>query len=286
MILPFLETMITQACNISCLGCTNYSDLRHSGYVTWADGSRDIESWLGRIDINEFGIIGGEPLINPQWRDWIVGLREIMPAAQLRFTTNGLLLDRAPDILDLCESVGNIVFKITVHVNDERLEEHIRSFHLAKSWTPVVEHGIHRWVGPNNIRFQINRPQKFVKTYKNDYQNMQPWNSDPAEAFDDCCQKTCPLLYQGRIYKCSTAGLLKDTLERFGNPNIEQWQPYLTSGISVNDPDDAIQRFCDNFGSPNAICAQCPSSQTGSIDHYSTVIFKNKTVLRDQDTFH
>jgi organic radical activating enzyme len=284
--LPFLETMITQACNISCLGCTNYSDLRHSGYVTWADGSRDIESWLDRIDINEFGIIGGEPLINPEWRDWIQGLRRMMPNAQLRFTTNGLLLDRALDILDLCESVGNIVFKITVHAHNDQLEEHIRFFKNSKPWTPVSEYGIDRWAGPNNVRFQINRPQKFVKSYKNDYHNMQPWHSDPAKAFDICCQKTCPLLYQGRIYKCSTSGLLKHTLERFGNPNIEQWQPYLSPGISVNDPNDVIQRFCDNFGLPDAICAQCPTKEHGVIDHYSTVVFKKKTLPIDQDISH
>ena len=35
--LPFLETMATQACNLSCEGCTNYSDLNHNGYITWAD---------------------------------------------------------------------------------------------------------------------------------------------------------------------------------------------------------------------------------------------------------
>jgi organic radical activating enzyme len=277
--LPFLETMITQSCNISCLGCTNYSDLRHAGYVPWSQGQQQIQSWLDRIDIEEFGIIGGEPLINPEWRDWIVGVRKMLPAAQLRFTTNGLLLDRATDIVDVCESVGNIVFKITVHVHNAKLENHIEKIMSSRSWTPVTEFGITRWLGPNNIRFQINRPATFIKTYKNFYNNMQPWDSDPAQAFNQCCQQTCPLLYQGRIYKCSTAGLLKDTLQKFNNPNIDQWAPYIDSGIGVNDPDSVIQEFCDNFGLPNSICGQCPSQNNGTIDHYSTVTFKQKTVL-------
>jgi hypothetical protein len=277
--LPFLETMITQTCNISCLGCTNYSDLRHSGYVTWSQGKKEIQSWLDRIDIEEFGIIGGEPLINPEWRDWIVGLRDLLPNAKLRFTTNGLLLARAPDIVDLCESVGNIVFKITVHAHNVELENQIETILLSREWTPVIEYGISRWAGPNNVRFQINRPSTFLKTYKNSYENMQPWDSDPAQAFDRCCQQTCPLLYQGRIYKCSTAGLLKETLQRFDNPNIEQWAPYLTTGITTTDSDTVIQEFCDNFGLPNAICGQCPSHNDGVIDHYSTVTFKQKTAL-------
>ena len=90
-VLPFLETMITQTCQLSCLGCTNYSDLRHSGYIKWKDGKRDLEQWLERIDIPDFGIMGGEPLINPEVIQWLIGVRELMPDSQIRFTTNGLL---------------------------------------------------------------------------------------------------------------------------------------------------------------------------------------------------
>lgn len=277
--LPFLETMITQSCNISCLGCTNYSDLRHSGYVSWADGKQQLESWLDRVNIQEFGIIGGEPLINPEWRKWIVGLRGLLPNAQLRFTTNGLLLNRAPDIVDLCESVGNIVFKITVHAHNAELENQIEKIKQSRNWTPVIEYGISRWVGPNNVRFQINRPSTFLKTYKNSYENMLPWHSDPKQAFDICCQKTCPLLYQGRIYKCSTAGLLKETLQRFDNPNLDQWSKYIDSGIDVNNSDAEIQEFCDNFGLPSSICGQCPSQDAGRVNHVQTVTFKQKISL-------
>jgi hypothetical protein len=49
--LPFLETMITQVCNLSCHGCTNFSDLTHSGYVSWNQGKQWVESWIEHIDI-------------------------------------------------------------------------------------------------------------------------------------------------------------------------------------------------------------------------------------------
>lgn len=277
MSLPFLETMITQVCNLSCEGCTNYSDLIHRGYVPWAQGRADIESWLTMIRLEEFGIIGGEPLINPEWRQWILGLRDLLPTAQLRFTTNGLLLDRAADILDVCEQVGNIVLKITVHVEDEALEDHIVDLQDARHWQPVVEHGISRWLGPNEVRLQINRPRTFLKTYKNHYSNMEPWASDPQRAFELCCQQTCPLLYQGRIYKCSTSGLLNSTLDRFGNPNFEKWQSYLSSGISVMDSSERVADFCNNFGKSHSICGQCPSGSNLSINHLRTVSFKKKS---------
>lgn len=273
-VLPFVETMITQSCNISCLGCTNYSDLKHSGYVPWASGKTQIESWLSRVDIPDFGIMGGEPLINPEVRAWIQGCRDLMPDTQIRFTTNGLLLDKHLDIIDLMSNIGNCVFKITVHVDNE-LEEIIRSIHARYKWEPVVEHGIKRFQTGNGFRFQINRPVEFIKTYKNSYADMMPYHSEPIRAFANCCQQTCPLLYNGNIYKCSTAGLLADVLTRFGNPNIEHWMPYLSSGISPDCNSEELDEFVNNFGKPDAICGQCPADNKGMIIHVNNVKKKN-----------
>ena len=276
--LPFLETMITQACNLSCLGCTNYSDIKHSGYQTWAEGKSSLQLWLDRLEIADFGIIGGEPLINPEWQDWISGVRNLLPHAQIRFTTNGLLLHKHPDIISFLESVGNVVFKITVHQSSLELDEIINGILDARPWTVVKEYGITRYRTSNDLRFQVNRPEQFIKTYQGTYETMRPWHSDPTKAFEICCQKTCPLLYRGRIYKCSTAGLLQDILERFGQPNFEEWQPYLDQGIAPDDEDSRIARFVNNFGKPASICGQCPSSDAGMIDHSRTVWLKSQVI--------
>jgi len=283
LILPFLETMITQVCNLSCQGCTNYSDLRHSGYVPWSQGRQDLLAWLNRIDIPDFGIMGGEPMINPEWRDWIIGVREILPESQIRFTTNGSLLYRAPDIMDILRSVGNIVFKITVHVRSQKIEESISDIMRSSDWQPVREHGIDRWITDNGVRFQVNRPERFIKTFRGEYPNMRPYHSDPDLAFAMCCQQTCPLLYKGKIFKCSTSGLLADILERFDNPNILEWQPYIAKGISLTDDIEAISRFIGNFGRAASICGQCPGVSESCIDHTKTVwikktLFKNKVL--------
>jgi organic radical activating enzyme len=274
--LPFVETMITQACNISCLGCTNYSDLKHNGYVSWREGKKQIEAWLDRINIPDFGIMGGEPLINPEVKEWIKGCRELLPNAQIRFTTNGILLSKHFDIIDLMADIGNCVFKITVHTESAIVQELIDKILSKYTWSPVVEHGINRFKTDNNLRFQISRPVRFVKTYQNSYNNMLPYNNDPVSAFDNCCQQTCPLLYNGNIYKCSTSGLLKGVLERFNYPNKDSWDPYITNGISPDCDNIELQKFIDNFGKPHSLlCGQCPTANDSNIVHLENVYTKN-----------
>jgi len=268
--------MITQVCNLSCQGCTNFSDLKHSGHVTWDQGRSWLEPWLNRVQILDFGIMGGEPLINPEWMQWTQGVRDLMPNAQIRFTTNGLLLHRYPDILNFFEHIGNTVFKISVHVQNTELEQTIFNFQKSRKWEPVEEYGIKRWRTKNNLRFQINRPEWFYKTFRGDYNNMLPHDSDPVEAFSVCVQKTCPLLYKGRIYKCSTSALTPDILKKQKNSHTDAWQKYRDFGIESQCSDLELQTFLNNFGKPNSICGQCPTKNhtKSKLNHYQTVLFK------------
>lgn len=273
LVLPFVETMATQVCNLSCEGCTNYSDFNHAGYISWNNMREQLISWLKIIDIPDFGIIGGEPLINPDIKNWLTGARELMPETQIRFTTNGTLLHKKLDVLDVAHEIGNVIFKITVHQANAELENIIKQIFARYSWEPVNEYGIDRWVTKNLVRFQINRPTAFIKTYQGLYNNMKPWQSSPQDSFELCVQKTCPLLHNGKIYKCSTQGLLKETLAKFNNPNIKLWQNYLIDGISPTSEIAAIEQFIDNFNKPHSICAMCPNSTNSEaiLDHTTTV---------------
>lgn len=265
--------MITQVCNLSCHGCTNYSDLQHEGYVSWSQGREWLTQWLERVDIPDVGIMGGEPTINPELIDWLYGVRELMPNSQIRFTTNGLLLHKQFELVKHLETIGNCVFKIAVHQDNSELEEVIKEIYDMYPWEPVFEYGVARHRTGNNFRFHVKRPDVFWKTYRGEYKNMMPHNSDPAEAFKQCCQQTCPLLYNGKIYKCSTSGLLADTLGKFNNPNYEQWEPYVYQGIAPDCNDQELQEFLDNFGKPHAMCRMCPTATDieSKIIHFQNV---------------
>jgi len=275
-VLPFVETMVNQNCNLACHGCSNYSDVTWQGYTSWKAGKASLERWLARVDIPDFGILGGEPLMNPQIEKWIVGLRELMPNTQIRFTTNGLLLDKKFHVVKLLEEIGNCVFKIAVHVQDDNLEKNIQKIYNMYDWQEVEEFGVKRYTTGNQFRYHVKRPDVFWKTYKGTYENMMPHNSKPADAFSLCCQQTCPLLYKDKIYKCSTNGLLEDILRRVGNPNYDQWEPFLYKGLASDCSDAELSQFLNNFGNPHAMCKMCPSQSdlTSKLNHLENVSTK------------
>lgn len=277
--LEFLEIMLIRTCNLSCEGCTTFSDLKYQGYTTWQQGREWLEPWAKRIDLEGVGVMGGEPLINPEIRDWLIGLRQLLPGAQIRFVTNGLLLDRHWDIVDLLHRLGNSTLKISQHVDTPELTAVIQRIQNSYNWQPVQEYGIDRWLTTNQFRFQIAEPKTFLKTFRNDYANMAPHDNNPAQAFEMCVQKRCPLLYNGRLYKCGTVGLTPDLLDRYNRPNWAQWQPYLVPGLEPDCSDQDLAQFVQNFGRPHSVCRQCPSSNDlGSfVDHTKTVVFKNKS---------
>lgn len=271
--LEFLEMMIIRPCNLSCEGCSTFSDLRWSGYLSWSEGRRWLEPWLDRIDLQAWGVMGGEPLMHPGLTEWLTGIRQILPHTQIRFVTNGLLLHRHAWLPGFLSDLGNATLKISYHIKDPQLDQTIQEIMGAFDWQPVNEYGIDRWLAPNQFRFQIATPKRFIRTFQGNYANMWPHDNDPEHAFDNCVQKRCPMLLEGQLYKCGTAALNSDVLQRFGYPNRAQWEPYLNTGISPDCSDLDLEKFIKNFGRPHAMCRQCPTADDTQsiIDHTMTV---------------
>lgn len=276
LVLPFVESMVVRACNLSCQGCTTFSDLAWSGYETWTQGRAQIEPWTQRLDIQAWGVMGGEPLINPYISDWLTGIRELLPGAQIRFVTNGLLLARNWHVVELLSRLGNCVLKISRHISDPDLDACIDRIRSGWAWRPVREFGIDRWLTDNDFRFQITQTKTFWRTFRNDYTNMQPHDSSPQAAFAACCQQRCPMIWQGRLYKCGTAALTPAILDRFDRPNWQQWLPYVDTGLAADCTQQDLARFVANFGQAHSMCRQCPTANdlASRVDHTITVTRK------------
>lgn len=275
--LPFLELMVIRGCNLSCQGCTTFSDLRHAGYMDWSKTRDHLLAWTQRLNIESVGVMGGEPLMHPDIVSWLLGVRELLPNSQIRFVTNGLLLHKHWHVFELLHRLGNTVFKISVHKDTPELQDSIQRIFEFCDWEPVEEHGIRRWKNTqSNTRFQLAQPKQFLKTFRNSYHDMEPHNSVPAEAFEICVQQRCPMLWQGRLFKCGTLALTPDMLSRQNWPNREQWKNFIDNGLGPDCSDKELGDFVNNFGKPHSLCRQCPSTKdiSSMIDHTATVVFK------------
>ena len=278
-VLPFLEIMLTQVCNLSCAGCSTYSDYSHRGYADWSQTQAWLKSWLERIGIEDIGFMGGEPLINPQVLTWLNGVRDLLPSSRIRFPTNGLLLEKHWNVVEWLYKDGNAVLKITNHTDGAVLDiiDRLRSTY---QWEPIREYGIDRWVTDTGLRLQINRPEQFTQTFQGTYATMEPWHSNPDSAYANCHQQTCPMLWKGRIYKCSTSALTKEAWSSHGSPNAEAWQEYFDNSINgsmgLECTDSDIEDFVENFGKPHSICQQCPTA----IDSDSFIKHRTRVILR------
>jgi hypothetical protein len=275
--LPFLEVMMLRSCNLSCHGCTTFSDLKHQGdYSDWETNRQWLINWSQRLNIEAIGLMGGEPLIHPRIRDWLSGIRETLPNAQIRFVTNGLLLEKHIDIIDMLYELGHSVLKISVHVEDDRINRIVKYIMNRFDWRPVTEFNINRWSTDNEFKFQINCPERFFKTFRGPYNDMLPHDNDPREAFALCVQKRCPLLFNGNLFKCGTAALTPHMLEKQKNTHMDLWKNYITNGLSSDCSDHELEQFINNFGKPHSICRQCPSENDleSIIDHRKNVEYK------------
>lgn len=282
--IKFAEILVTQVCNLVCKGCSTYSDLPSSGYKPWEQGKQELLPWLDKVNFTDIGFMGGEPLINPEILQWIVGVRSLMPETKIRFPTNATLLHKNWQVVKTLHTAGNSILKITVHAeNDSVVEDAIQRVFDSYAWTPVTEYGIKRWRTTNDFVFQINRPKKFFKTFQNSYEDASPYNSNPINAFEVCHQKQCPLIHRGRIYKCSTSGLMDEVLKRFNYPNYNLWEPYLDNAkngsIGLDSSLEELCAFADNIEQPHSVCQQCPTKDTIEIiDHLDNVIARSQNV--------
>ena len=254
------------------------------GYVRWNELESVLSRWSSRIDIKVFGIIGGEPFLNPELDLWIKNLRYQYPSMEVMVVTNAQLFLQNLWFLDVMREVGNIHLKFSVHQpNANYLKNAVDTVLKRFKWEAADSNNeqseIKSYSAENNIHFQIAAHSSFLKTYQGVYGSMKPYNNNPIESFKICVQKECPLLYQGKLYKCSSLALLKQVLGDHKQLDDADWHPYLDEkiGLDVNCSDIDLERWVNNYAKPHSVCRMCPTEKDHPYrPHWPMVINKTK----------
>lgn len=133
---------VSALCNISCKGCALHGP---QGFVTrpfgnmkksvWAPVIKEMGSWHRKVAVVAHG--GGEPLLNPEFKD-LIGLAKTFPNLNIGFLTNGMRLDEA--WVDFIMDVGLDWIAFSLDGVDPKTHDAIRK----KSSLVKVEANLHR----------------------------------------------------------------------------------------------------------------------------------------------
>jgi organic radical activating enzyme len=113
----YCEFYITNVCNLNCTDCNRYNSYAFTGHQRWNDHADTYEKWSKILNIsNEIAILGGEPLLVPDFLDWMHGIAKLWPNNSIRIITNGTQLHRWPTLYqELLKYCGRIYLEINEH---------------------------------------------------------------------------------------------------------------------------------------------------------------------------
>lgn len=94
----YLSIVATNKCQCNCLYCIN-SETDKSLDLPIDKAYRNIQSLVDKYGVKEAIILGGEPLMHPSIISLIGSLRRIKGLKMLRLTTNGIMLDKHPEMI-------------------------------------------------------------------------------------------------------------------------------------------------------------------------------------------
>jgi organic radical activating enzyme len=279
--LHYAEFYITNVCNLNCNNCNRFNNFAFSGHQIFEDYKTDYVKWSKLIDFDTLGIIGGEPLLNPDFFNWMHNISALWPNSEIRIITNGTQFNYWQDLYEqVLEYKGRVNFYVSHHTPStyllaiEKIKKFLKdpvSIQIQKKqqWIDYnpAEHIIPeriKFIDTNNIQVDLSMAWKFMEsTIKHDKETNQLslHNSDPVKAYRVCLK--CHHFIKGKLYKCGPMGILPDFIKQF-KVNLTDNQKNLLDSYEPAEHDwDEIKMsaFIKNLlGEHIPQCSLCPQS--------------------------
>lgn len=197
-VLPYIETHLTDHCNLNCRGCGHYSPLSQPRFADPTAFGRDIGRLAELFDaIGAIHLLGGEPLLHPDMLSFAQAARTAFPGSRIRLVTNGVLLPRMDSTL--WSKLAQLGVRIDITRYPVRLDE-------AEIRRLATVHGA-------EVRFTEVRDRFFTIPLR------RGGDADPQASFSACKELfDCAMLRDGRVYTCPVTALSPLFAERFGWP--------------------------------------------------------------------
>ena len=233
---PYLETNVIDQCNLKCKGCSHFSNLfsnEDKEEETLEDLERDLKVLSQHVIVRKFRILGGEPFLSPNLKEYVEVARTFLPYTDIRIVTNGTLLMKAEDVLYECIREKNIILDIS-------------------EYPPITEKKdvLKRYLDSRGIKYNFSQKvEEFSK-----YFDLQGKNA-PLISHKKCTMNICRYLRCGKVYRCHLEGSIYKYARIYKIDELEQMIPHL--GLDIHDENlDWVWTY-HKLNKPGILCRFC-----------------------------
>ncbi len=194
--LDYVEIEVSRGCNLNCKGCNEFSNLLDkSSFGDLESTKRDLLRLKDLFwGIGKIRLMGGEPLMNPDFPEFVKATREIFPDCDLRLLSNGILIPKlSREDLQMVKEC-NCSFDISVYPPVKKMLKRIKK--------RLDENGVPYTLSLKNSYF-------FKSLLK------EPLRS-PVESFNNCLFTHCHGINDGYLSACTNQMYAYRLNEAFG----------------------------------------------------------------------
>jgi organic radical activating enzyme len=270
--IPYVEFYIINVCNLACSGCNRFNNYQFNGYQRWSDYAEIYQQWAQQVEIGSIGILGGEPLLNPTFMEWVEGINQLWPQQRIRIISNGFRLDRQLTLYSMLQQHHNIELWVGIHNKQHKTEiiQKVKDFTQAphcvsfNSDNPYQQYMTITDANGVKIRIEYNWWFHQGAIVKQD-DRLTLHQSNIEKAHEICHMKTCHHFVRGELYKCGVVAVLPEfdqqhplTLDKEDRQLVYNYYP-----LKISDSTEFKQQFITELTKPIDQCRFCPEVYHG-----------------------
>lgn len=182
-----IEFYLTNVCNFNCPDCNRFNNFAFTGgRQRWADHADVYREWSNKLDVDQWNILGGEPMINPDYLLWLENIAQLWPKAKGFFRTNGHYLRSDNRELYRILQNPNLCMIISAHHPD-------RVKPLSETITDFLRGTVTVRRVPENVTEMVNFAENWRLSYNRirgeswpDCDTVDQWESLPNAIKQEC----------------------------------------------------------------------------------------------------
>ena len=244
-----LEVHVAHGCNLTCESCAHFSNQAHTGLLTPSLAEEWFQIWCGRVEPEQFSLLGGEPTLNRGLSEIVLIARRYWRNSRIILVTNGFLLPRHDPRLPEALAQANVELHISIHFDSLEYEERL----------DPVRRLIKRWQSDYGICANWRESEsRWTRRYHGWGSAMKPFSDgDPRTSWENCTARWCVQLHEGKLWKCPPIAYLPMQKERHGLG--DEWSRYLGyQPLEGTCTDIQLREFLTRKDEP--CCAMCPAN--------------------------